>query len=113
VSKGKRKAEAVTPRPPQSIAKPLAVLRVLRSAAITPEFVRGSLLNTTSFGQLRKEGTYHPFAEALAAVGLQPLLITCIDVHHIQIATYVVERIGGVLFGVATDLLTLELDLDA
>jgi hypothetical protein len=74
--------------------------------------VRGSLLNTTSFGQLREEGPYHPFAEALATVGLKPLLITCIDVHHVQIATYAVERIGGVLFGVATDLLTLELDLD-
>jgi hypothetical protein len=47
----------------------------------------------------------------LVAVGLQLALITLINVHHILIVGYAIERIGGVLVGVATDLLTPELDL--
>jgi hypothetical protein len=65
--------------------------------------VRGNPVNITSFSQLREEGPYHPFTHSLTAVGLQPALITLINVHHIQIATYAVERIGGVLVGVASD----------
>jgi hypothetical protein len=89
---------------------------VLRCAAITPEVVREYSLNTTSFGQLGEEGPYHPFAHSLTAVGLQPALITFIDMHYIHIVgyaigCYAIERIGGVLLGVATELLTLELDL--
>ncbi len=44
-------------------------------------------------------------------VGLQPALITLINVHHLQIVFYPIERIGGVLVGVATDPLALEGDL--
>src|SRR5215211_617009 len=73
--------------------------------------VRINPLTNESFGQLREECPYHPFAEPLAAVGLQPARIAFINVHHIQIVAYAIERIGGVLVGVATDLLTLELEL--
>jgi hypothetical protein len=47
--------------------------------------MRKNPINTTSLGQLREERPYHPFAESLAAVGLQPALFTLINVHHIHI----------------------------
>jgi hypothetical protein len=121
VNKGKRKSRgcytpASSVRVAASVAKALAVLRVLRCAAIAPEFVREYSLSNESFGQLGEERPQHPFAHSLTAVGLQPALITFIDMHYIHIVGYAIggyaiERIGGVLVGVATELLTLELDL--
>ena len=89
-------AGALLPRPPQgvaaSVAKPLAVLRVLRGAAVTREVVREYSLSNESFGQLREECPQHRFAHSLLAVGLQPALITFIDMYHIHIVGY---AIGG------------------